>query len=184
MIEEPRAARPFHARRVATVAALAWSVVVSVVASPAQAADQLELTPDFVITGILLVSFILLIFPLNSLIFKPLLRVMDERESRISGARSRAADVQRQAEEALDRYQSAVRGAREDAVLERRRHVEAARAELLQTTRAAKAEAEAELERAREELQTGVAGARDGLRQSAEELAHLSAERVLGRSLG
>ena len=184
MIEKPRAARPLHARSVATVAALAWSVAVSVVASPAQASDQLELTPDFVVTGILLVSFILLIFPLNSLIFKPLLRVMDDRESKISGTRSRAADVQGQAEGALDRYQSAVREAREAAVLERRRHVEAARAELLQTTRAAKDEAEAEIERAREELQSGIAGARDGLRQSVEELAHLSAERVLGRSLG
>lgn len=152
-------------------------------ASPAHAADQLELTPDVVVTGILLVAFVALVFPLNSLIFQPLLRVMDEREERIDGARIRAGQIQEQAAEALERYEVSVVGAREEALGHRRQLLDAARAELLQTTRVAKDEAERELERAREELQASIGSARESLRAGAEDLAKVSAERVLGRSI-
>jgi F-type H+-transporting ATPase subunit b len=179
--DEPRTeASPSVLRRLKLSVAGAMPLLAAV---PARASDQLELTPDPVITGILLVAFALIIAPLNSLIFRPLLRVMDERTERIAGARNRAGQVEVQADEALARYEDSIRTAHEGAVLDRRQQIESARAELLQTTRAAKAEAERELERAREELQASIGSARDGLRESASELAQTAAESVLGRSL-
>lgn len=159
------------------------ALLVCLVAAPAHASDSLELMPDFVVTGILLVAFILLIGPLNALIFRPLLKVMDAREDRIAGARARAGHVEGQASETLERYEEAILGAREEAVTHRRQQLGAARADLLQTTRSAKEEAERELSQAREELDASIGDARESLRASAQELAKISAERVLGRSL-
>lgn len=161
----------------------ATALFLGLAAAPAHASDQLELTPDLFVTAVLLLAFVALVFPLNALIFRPLLRVMDKREENIAGARRRAEQVQAQGNEALDRYEESIRAAREEMVSHRRQHLEAARAELAQTTRAAKDDAERELERAREELLASIDDARDNLRASAEELARISAERVLGRRL-
>lgn len=154
-----------------------------VVALPAAAAGDLELMPTGWITAILLVAFVAIVFPLNGLIFRPLLRVMDEREDKIAGARRRAAHVEGEATDALARYEDALRGAREESMLERRAQLEAARSDLLTTTRRAKAEAMQELENAREELDASLRDARETLREGSEELARLAAERILGRSL-
>jgi F-type H+-transporting ATPase subunit b len=152
-------------------------------ALPAQAADQLNLTPDPWVTGALLIVFVAIIFPLDALIFQPLLRVMDEREERIDGARRRAASVEGQAQEALDRYEESIRTAHDEAAAERRRQLEVARGELQSVTRSAKDEAERDVARARDELEGSLGEARDTLRASADELASLAAERILGRSL-
>jgi F-type H+-transporting ATPase subunit b len=153
------------------------------VALPASASETLELTPDLVVTGVLFVAFLVLILPLNHLIFRPLLRVMDEREERIAGARRRAERVQVQAQESLQRYEDAIREAYQEASAERRQKLDVARAELQSVTQQARQDAEQELVRARQELQGSLSQARDSLRASASELADLAAERILGRSL-
>jgi F-type H+-transporting ATPase subunit b len=172
-------------RRVGRRHAIVGYLVVAslVVALPAAAAGDLELMPTGWITAILLVAFVAIVFPLNGLIFRPLLRVMDEREDKIAGARRRAAHVEGEATDALARYEDALRGAREESMLERRAQLEAARSDLLTTTRRAKAEAMQELENAREELDASLRDARETLREGSEELARLAAERILGRSL-
>jgi F-type H+-transporting ATPase subunit b len=172
-------------RRVGRRYAIAGCIAAAslVVALPAAAAGDLELMPDGWITVILLVAFVAIVFPLNALIFRPLLQVMDEREDKIAGARRRAAHVEAEATDALARYEDALRGAREESMLERRAQLEAARSDLLTTTRRAKAEAAQELENAREELDASLRDARETLRGGSEALARLAAERILGRSL-
>ena len=152
-------------------------------ALPAQASETLELTPDLIVTGVLFVAFLLLVVPLDRLIFRPLLKVMDEREERIDGARRRAERVQGQAQEALQRYEDAIREAHQEVAAERRRKLDVARVELQAVTQRARQDAEGELLRARDELEGSLADARDDLRGSANELANLAAERILGRSL-
>lgn len=154
-----------------------------VTALPAQASDQLELIPDIAVTLALLVVFVLLVLPLNRLIFQPLLKVMDEREERIDGARRRAEQLQQQAQQALDRYAESIRSAHDEATAERRRQLEVARSELHAVTGRAKEEAERDLSRAREELAGSLGEARETLRAGAADLASLAAERILGRSL-
>lgn len=160
----------------------AW-VAGMLVALPAHASEGLVLMPDLFVTGVLLVAFVVIIFPLNRLIFQPLQRVMDEREDRIDGARRRADSVEQQAEEALARYEESIRTAYDDATAERRRQIVAAREELARVTGQAKTEAEQEAARARESLSASVSQARDSLREGAAELANLAAERILGRGL-
>lgn len=153
------------------------------VATPAFASETLELTPDLIVTCVLLVSFVLLVSPLNRLIFQPLLKVMDDREEKIEGSRQRAERVQQQAQEALERYEAAIREAHEDSVAERRSRIDTARAELAAITRQAKDDADRVRARAREELSASLGAARETLRSETRALASLAAERVLGRSL-
>ncbi len=153
-------------------------------ALPAQGAEQLELLPDFVVTvPVLIIFFVVVTLIVNPLIFRPLMKVMDDRAERIDGARRRADQVQQQAEEALSRYEESIRGAHDEATAERRRRMGIAREGLVRLTNQAKEEAEGEVARAREELSASLDEARASLRQAADGLATLAAERILGRSL-
>ena len=67
------------------VRALLAVVLGMLAALPAQASEQLVLLPDPTVLLVLLVAFVAVIFPLNRLIFQPLLQVMDAREERIDG---------------------------------------------------------------------------------------------------
>lgn len=163
--------------------ALPAALAFVLVALPAQASETLELMPDWVVLVSLLLVFVVIIFPLNALIFQPLLRVMDERDEKIEGARARADRVERQAQEALDRYQESIRTAYEEVNAERRRKLDVARGEMQEVTRQAKSDAARDITRAREELGASLEDARESLRASAQELAGLAAERILGRSL-
>lgn len=152
-------------------------------ALPAHAAEGgLEIFPDWRV-GILIAFFVLLILPVNALLFRPLLRVLDERHARIEGARERATSLARRADEVLAQYESAVSEARESAEQDRRGRLDEARRDQTRATAAARAEAERELARARSEVEAALAQARDQLRREAEPLARAAAAQVLGRSL-
>jgi len=152
-------------------------------APTAQAATTLELVPDPIVTVVLLIAFIVIIFPLNHLIFRPLMQIMDEREERIDGTRARASEVEQQAADSLNRYREMLRAAHERAAEQRRVRIDEAREQLVVVTGQAREEAEAELARAREELSSSVDEAQESLRAAAGDLANLAAERILGRSL-
>jgi F-type H+-transporting ATPase subunit b len=131
----------------------------------------------------LIAFFALLIAPVDRLLFQPLLRVLDERAQRIEGTRGRASRLVRQAEELLSRYERSVRETRDEAELQRKRALEAARAQGGARTSSARGEAEREIEAARGEILAALAGARAALRAEARELANEAAARVLGRPL-
>ena len=153
------------------------------IAQPAFASDNLVLVPDPEILAVMLVGFVLLIFPLNELIFKPIFRSLDEREARIDGARTRSGQLQQDADTALDRYETAIREARGESEQARQNQLAMAREEQVTLTAQARSEAEGELEAARGELGRSLADAQASLRASAEDLANAAAEQVLGRAL-
>lgn len=165
------------------VAGVGLSVVSGLVAQPVFASDKLVLVPDPVILSIMIVAFVLLIFPLNQLIFKPIFRSLDERDARIQGAHSRSNQLDHDADEVLERYESAIREARGEAEQTRQTQLTLAREEQVTLTAQARGEAEGELERARAELGQSLEEARVLLRSSAEDLATAAAEQVLGRAL-
>ena len=159
------------------------AVGLALMAAPAQAASGLVLFPDPIWLVVLIVVFAALVYPMNALLFRPVFRVLDERKERIEGSRRRAAQLQGEADELLGRYRASVRSAREETDRERRRELEAARAESATAAGAARAEAEEIIERGRADLEGWLVGARADLRASVDPLAQVAAERVLGRSL-
>jgi F-type H+-transporting ATPase subunit b len=158
------------------------------------ASENLVLIPDYALFGlfgqegigtlwIMLAGFVVLIFPLNSLLFQPIFRALDARAERIDGARERSVQLENEADQVLERYESAVRSARVEAEAARQAQLGEAREEQATLTTQARTDAEAELERAREELARSLEDARATLRSAADELATQAAEQVLGRTL-
>lgn len=160
----------------------------------ASASDKLVLVPDFDLFNlfgqsqfgdlwIMLIGFVLLIFPLNELIFKPIFHSLDARAEKIDGARKRSGELQVQADDVLERYETAIREARSDSEQARQAGLLAAREEQATLTSEARGQAERELETARAELGESLEEARASLRASAESLAEAAAAQVLGRAL-
>jgi F-type H+-transporting ATPase subunit b len=160
-------------------------LVVGLLMAPgaASASEGLEIFPDFEQLAILIVLFTALVFPVNAWLIKPLLRVLEEREERIDGARDRAGRVTEQAEESLSRYRAAIDAAKADAEQQRRGIVEEARGEQTQLTRGAREVAEQQIEAARREVGSALEQARTSLRGDAEALARQAVERILGREV-
>lgn len=171
-------------------------------ASPARAAGDLSIFPDLIEDALyhtyggeivaapwrstwlqLVVLFVLVVFPLNRLLFRPLLRTLEQRGEKIEGARSRAGTVAKQADEVLGRYESAVGAARREAESVRRGALEAARQEQARIGGAARAAAEREVMSARAGVASALAAARGALRSDTERLAREAAAKVLGRPL-
>jgi F0F1-type ATP synthase membrane subunit b/b' len=152
--------------------------------APALAAEgNLVLIPTVEMLGALIALFVILIFPVHRLLFRPIFAVLDARDEKIAGTRARAEKIAAEAEEVLARYESSVREAREQAERERKERLAEARSESAEQCAAARAEAEREIERAREQIGAGLAEARASLRPRAELLAREAAARVLGRAL-
>ena len=164
-----------------------WSIMVLVavamLASPAHAAGKLVLMPDPPTLVLLLIFFVLLIFPLNSMIFRPLFRVLDDRDSKIAGATNDAQNLVARASSLMDEYRGKIREAREDAEGSRRQQLESARVEQASITGDAKAEAEDEIGRARLEIEQSLNEARATIEAASREVASVAAERILGRSM-
>lgn len=186
--------RPRSPQLTGVVVGLVLVLVLGLTADPGFASEKLELIPDYGLFNwfgesyfgqlwVMLILFVLLIFPLNELIFKPIFRSLDERALRISGARERSSRLQHDADVVLDRYESAIREARVESEEARQGQLAMAREEQTTLTAAARGEAEGELERARAELGRALTDARATLRASAQDLAKTAAEQVLGRSL-
>lgn len=151
---------------------------------PALAAEGgFTIFPDPLWVTVLIVLFLLLVAPLQQLLFKPMVRMLDERRARIQGARERASTLSEQADEVFGRYQQAVEGARREAEQGRRETLDGARRDQTQVMNEARADAEAQVGRARREVAEALEQARGQLRGEAEGLAREAASRLLGRSV-
>lgn len=154
-----------------------------VVPRAVEAASDLVLIPDPWTLISLLVLFLVIIFPLNALIFRPVFATLDERSQRTTGAREKADEISREADEVLARYRTELAAARAAAEQSRRQVVEAAREEQVRITSAARSEAEQKVERGRAELNTSLEEARSEMGGHVRELADAAAQQILGRAL-
>jgi F-type H+-transporting ATPase subunit b len=158
-------------------------VAAAPLAAAASSEGGLVLVPDPPLLLALIALFVALIAPVNALVFKPLLRVLDEREERIAGTRSHAAKLEGKAEELLARYERSVAETRETSERERRTLLEEVRAEAQRETAAARGEAESRIEASRREVAVALESARETLRGQSADLAREAAAQVLGRAL-
>lgn len=171
-------------RRLARNAVLFAVAAALLAASDALASEhELVLLPDPKMLGILVVLFGALIVPANALIFRPIFRVLDERNEKIAGTRERANKLSARADAVLRSYEQSVREVRQDAESERKRSLDSTRADAGARMAEARAAAEAEIMRAREGVAAALAEARATLRTEAQDLAQQVAARVLGRAL-
>jgi F0F1-type ATP synthase membrane subunit b/b' len=152
-------------------------------AAPASAAGGLNLIPDPFLLVVNFTVLLLLIYPVNRLLLKPLAAVLAEREARTSGARERA--------ERLSSESLAERASLEERSLAARAQAQARRAALLAEADsearaligAAREVGQRELEEVRAAVAEELASARDSLASEAKKLAREAASQILGRKL-
>jgi F-type H+-transporting ATPase subunit b len=128
-----------------------------------------------------IVAIVLLAVVLDRVLFKPLVRVMRERESAVKSALELAESAAARAQAATAEFDANVAAARADLYKqmdERRKAAESYRQDLVAQTRA---EVGAQLAGAKAELEAQTAQARATLEAEAEELGRDIASKVLGR---
>ena len=128
-----------------------------------------------------IIAVVLLAIVLDRVLFKPLLRVMHQRDAAIKSAMQAAESAAAKAQAASAEFDANVTAARADLYKqmdERRKAAEAYRKELVAQT---KADVDAQLAGAKAELDAQAAKARATLEAEAEELGKDIAAKVLGR---
>lgn len=133
---------------------------------------------------VIFVLFIIFVFVLNRLLFKPIGQVLDEREALTEGATAEARAATRQYQSRLADYEAAIRQARTESY----RRLEQERAAALEERRrlleAAKAEAGERIEGAKASIAGESAQARAALEVESRQIAEQISRAVLGRAVG
>ena len=132
---------------------------------------------------IYLVNFLILLVILYFFAYKPLLRMMDQRSSRIRESLEEADRVRREAEESQAEMQRELAEARQEGQQFIQQARELAERYRQEEAEKARQQAQAFIERARAEIQQERDGAIDEVRRHFAELAIIAAERVINRSL-
>ena len=120
------------------------------------AENSIQLVPD----GTLffhIALILIMVFVLNATLFKPINRILEERERRTRGQLDEARDTMRRVDEKLNAYERSLREARAEGY----RMMEQVRAEAMR-------ERQARLEGIREEIERSVTQEKEGLRAQAE----------------
>lgn len=116
---------------------------------------------------VLVVNFFVLLFILNAILFKPLLKIFKEREDSVKGDLDAAKDMREKSEEGIARLNRELAESRSKAkelfetlkaegVNKQRDVLSAAEAEAVATLEKARAEIKADAERARQSLRADV----------------------------
>jgi F-type H+-transporting ATPase subunit b len=130
-----------------------------------------------------IVNFLVLLFLLNTFLFKPIIKFLENRNGTIQGNKEAAERSEREAEELLDSYLKGIEGVNRDSaesLAEVRREEEDKRREILEDTRE---KAELMLSQALEEIRKDAQAAEDSLKEGARENSRRITEKLLGRSL-
>ncbi len=131
-----------------------------------------------------MINFLVLLFILNHLLYKPILRILDERKKKISDAEDAVKELERTSEEKLSLYQEQVQAAKIKALSQKEEikeeGIEAGRRLIDQV----KEEADKVFLQAMEKIEKQADMTREALRRQSEEMATAIAEKLLGRSVG
>lgn len=147
-----------------------------------QAAEPQLLDLDGTIV-VMLGIFLLLLAVLWLLLWRPYLRVRDERVARVEGAREKAAELESEAAARLARIETALAEARRAGEADMAKLRLQAQASEQQIVAEAQAAARQMLTEARAKLAETVATEKANLEQQTTSLAQKIAEKALGRSL-
>lgn len=131
-----------------------------------------------------LILFLLFVFTLNRLLFRPIGRVLDERETRVKGDTNEARAAARFSEIRLSEYEGSIRAARTDGY----RRIEQERARALQERQRvleeAKQSASTQIESAKKDIDRQAAAARAQLESETRNVAERISRVILGRAHG
>ena len=127
------------------------------------------------------ISILLLIFILNATLFRPINKVLEDREKMSGGTSHEARDLIKEYDRKVMRYEDGIRNARHEAY----QYAEAQRREALADRQdliaQAKADAATQIEAAKQEIVAQTAAARAGLEKEAMTMAAKVSASILRR---
>lgn len=129
------------------------------------------------------VNFLVLLFLLNILLYKPIRKALSDRETEVAASRERTLSVDLEVQEKMARYEEKLREVKAGATEERNLTLREARAEESRILEAARNDASESLTEIRGAIRTEAAKAETYLRNQAESLSRVISEKILGRSL-
>ncbi len=127
--------------------------------------------------------FLLTLVVLNSLLFKPFLRVLDARYEKLHGAQHEVERLSKNAATDLEVYNARLREARELAQKEREALVAAGREEERRLLAEVRNDIAKQLNAAREQVSRAELEAKQALTADTDALARRMVEKVLGREV-
>lgn len=131
-----------------------------------------------------LILFLVFVFVLNRILFRPISRVLDERETLTEGAANEARAARRRYEARLAEYEATIRQARAESYRRLEQERAAALDERRRLIEEAKQHANEEIGRAKQEIERQVATARAALESESRQIAERISRTVLGRTVG
>lgn len=130
------------------------------------------------------ILFIVFVFLLNRILFKPIGAILDQRENLTEGARAEARAAARQHENRLDEYESRITQARAQSYRFLEQQRSSAIQERIRIIYEAKQRAAAELASAKEEISRQAAEAKGKLEGEARLISQQISRSLLGRTVG
>ncbi len=130
-----------------------------------------------------IITFLILMFILNTFLFKPMMRVLTERRARTVGRRELAAKADSQADFIWKDYQAKLNEAKLEAEKIRLELVKQGEVERNRITETASAEAEKTVTELKARVAGEAAKARETLRTEIDGLGRAMAEKIMGRAV-
>jgi F-type H+-transporting ATPase subunit b len=141
------------------------------------------ISPDGSLVFVLFL-FILLVFVLNRILFRPIGRVLDERQTLTEGAANEARAARRTYEARLAEYEATIRQTRAESYKRSDQERAAAVEERRRLIDEAKLHAHEQIEGAKQEIEQQVVLARAALESESRQIAERISRTVLGRTVG
>jgi len=142
----------------------------------------LNLTPNLTLI-IQMVIFLVLMVALDKILFKPMMRVINERKARTVGRREAAANASTKADTIWEDYQKGLASARSQADASRMEIIREAEGRRQEITDAALKEAEATVAKLRADIRSEAEKASDKVKAEVDSMAKAMAEKIMGRAI-
>jgi len=128
-------------------------------------------------------NFILLIFIMNAILYKPIRRMLMERKKKIQGYKEGIEGFERDASESEQTFQAKISEARQQGVQEKEGLKQVGEEEERRITTEINEKAQAELEAVRAQIAKDAENARRGLKKDIKAFSAAIAEKILGRAV-
>ncbi|HPD19998.1 MAG TPA: ATP synthase F0 subunit B [Candidatus Pacearchaeota archaeon] len=141
----------------------------------------IDITPGLlVIQGII---FLVVLWVLNKILFKPILKILHDREEKTEGFLNQADQIEEKAENTLEQYNKKIRQARKEALeIKRKLILEGAEKREAAIDKARK-EAQGFLEEMRRNIAEEAEQTKKALHQQVDAIGQIMAQKALGRSV-
>ena len=141
---------------------------------------MIQLSPHLIAIVIILILF--LMWTLNLLLYRPILKALDERKEIVDGAVEDTENAQNNIQNLQQEYDHAVREARKDAKAVYNKNHEEALSREKEILAEAHKKAEGVIEKAMTQLDKEIDSAKDELQSHAETLSREIGAKILGRA--